>query len=125
MLTVPQLISDINHKNEQGSRSHLYLEFASESSKAKLELVRSLPPDLSLGNLSAPKMSFALAQNATSTVCQQRTPAKPRNVVVAAQRPAAAERKQPSPLARIGTASLGAAAAALLMVRATVCMCSI
>lgn len=65
-------------------------------------------------------MSFAVTQNATGVFCQQRYAAKPRNVVVAAHRPAAAEHKQPSPLARIGGATLGAAAAALLMVRAAV-----
>ena len=65
-------------------------------------------------------MSFAVTQNAAGVFCQQRYAAKPRNVVVAAHRPAAAEHKQPSPLARIGGATLGAAAAALLMVRAAV-----
>ncbi len=61
-------------------------------------------------------MSFALAQSSSGVICQQKPASKLRNVVVAAQRPAAVEKKQPNALARIGGASLGAAAAALLMV---------
>ena len=60
-------------------------------------------------------MSFAIAQSGTGVTCQ-RVAVKPRNVIVAAHRPAVSERQQPSTLARIGGASLGVAAAALLMV---------